>query len=195
MGSEKKSGKGSIITIVILVILVIALLGYIGYEKFLSKDTTSTTEEISKNITKNETENTSYNTDNTTNNEINDNQSLKFQYYASKQQEDSSNSYRYSITLGESNDNNGFFSINLLNQFEGPVASGYYRIENGKLILSFGPYTADNNFSIEEGIFIMMNATLVDDPNQEIAPNHKAYILDYNDDELQIGDYKLYRVK
>ena len=195
MGIEKKNSKGSIIVIVILVILVIALGVYIGYDKFLSEDMTSTAEDNLKNKTKNETENISDSTESVVDSEINDGQSLKFQYYASNQQEDSSNSYRYSITLGESSNNNGFFSINLLNQFEGPVASGYYRIENEKLILSFGTYASDNNFSNEESIFKMMNATLVDDPNQEIAPNYKAYILDYNEAELQIGNYKLYRVK
>lgn len=195
METEKKNSKEAIVTIVILVILVIALGGYTIYDIFLSKEETITTEECSKNKTKNETENISDNTKNITDNGINDNQNLKFQYYVSKQQEDSSNSYRYSVTLGESNDNRGFFSINLLNQFEGPVASGYYRIDNGKLILSFGPIVEGNNFDVEESIFRTMNATLVDDPNKENSSNYKAYILDYNEDVLQIGNYKLYRVK
>lgn len=195
MEIEKKNSKVTIVTIVILVILLIALGGYTIYDKFLSKNTTSTIENSSKNNTKNEIKNTSDNSENIIDNGINDNQTLKFQYYVSKQQEDSSNSYRYSITLGESNNNDGFFSLNLLNKFEGPVASGHYRIDNGKLILSFGPVIEGNNFEIEESVFQIMNATLVDDPNQESSPNYKAYILDYNEDELQIGNYKLYRVK
>lgn len=188
----KNNNKGLIITIVILTILVIVLSGYIGYDKLLNKETPNITENNSKNKNQNETEHTTDNIESINDDEINDNQSLKFQYYFSKQQEDSSNSYRYSITLGTSEDNHGFFSINLLNQFEGPVARGYYRIENDKLILSFGPIVEDNNFEIEESVFQAMRATLINDPNQE---NYKAYILDYNEDQLQIGNYKLYRVK
>lgn len=187
MKIERKNSK-YLIVIIILVILVMILGGYIGYDQLLSKDTTNTTKETSEN----EIQITSDDTKNITNDTINDNQSLKFKYYVSKQQEDSSNSYRFSITLGESNDNIGFFSINLLSQFEGPVASGYYKIDDSKLILSFGPVSDNNDFVNEETIFKIMDATLVNDPNQS---NYKAYILDYNDDELQIGNYKLYRVK
>lgn len=58
MEIEKNKNNGSVIAIIILVILLIVLGGYIGYDKFLSKDTTSTTEKVldSKTNAKNEVE-------------------------------------------------------------------------------------------------------------------------------------------
>jgi len=120
-------------------------------------------------------------------NDVNSDENMNFKYYMSEVEY----GYRYSLTLGQITSEHGFFTIDVLNQFEGPSVSGHYNIENNKMILSIN--NNDGDSSLMDAVFNLVDATLVDDTDPSDG-NYKTYELDYNNKELQIGSVKFYFV-
>ncbi len=207
-----KSGNALLIALIISLIIITLLTSYICIDKLLfkqgsiesekgSENQNNTTSNLENDITDNKgsnIDNANLNTSNSINDktdsnniDINENQNLKFYYYATKQEDSEYSSHRYSLTLAYVDNTHGVFSIKSLGQLESGDAHGYFRIENNKLLLSFGPFVNDNDLSNEEYIFSELKATLEDNVVQE---NYKTCTLDYSDDKLQIGNFTFYKV-
>ena len=202
------NNKGSVVLSVILTVLVVGLVGYIIYDKVSSpKNPGSLNTGVKENENKEVTDNNEVTkcpdcdcqstveepkssdcncpTCNNVKN-INENQSVKIYYYASNFGKTAYHNGRVSLTLYQSGDNYGFFTIDSSFGNEiGNHANGAYKIADGKLILS--NISGDGVYAFEKELGV----TLVADSERN---DMKSYSLDYNVNELQIGDIKLYSV-
>lgn len=182
---DNKKGKGIVVVLVIFILLSLGLGGYICYDKILNKDNTEKITSDTKGVSENITDRKNTNKDD----DIFANDKIHAYHYESKQE----GSEKSLLTLIDAGNNSGYFSVRYISAYgsgsEAPLGNGYYRIDDNRLILSFG------SDDITESVFKTMNANVVDDPNQETSPGYRAHILDYAEDELQIGSFKLYRVK
>jgi hypothetical protein len=163
---KEKTNKGLVIIIIIETVIIL-LISYL----LITKVTLNNTVKDSNNEVV----------------DINENENLKLYFYVSS----TTNNYRYSLTLRESAEVDGvltgFFDLGVLNEFEGPTASGYYKIEDNKLTFTW----INSTDSVNNDVFNLINASITPDTSQD---NYYTYSTNYSNSSLTIGNITFEKV-
>lgn len=187
MEDVKKGNKGLSILVIILLLACIGMGGYIGYDKFFNKDTKEdkNTTEVKK------TEDVAKNTTTEVEEDIFKDDTIKPLYFETKQV----GTTKYLLNLVPSSDEGGYFSLRYIAIYdtgsEAPIQDGYYKIKDGKLVLSV---RADDIPTGGRGVDIYEDLGTNFTTDSE-SPNYKNYSTTYNAKELTVGNKTFYIVK